>query len=628
MIKVNTVSLKIIGAARKLRIFNDTIILMLAALVGLIGGYFAIVFRYLIVYVTELLGILSGYISIGLQYLALHISKIFSLHNSKDINEFTGLPFVCIFLIPIIGLMLVAFITNIFAKEAKGHGVPEVMSAVTRKGGIIRPRIVLIKMFVSAITIGSGGSVGREGPIVQIGSAIGSVLGQFFKMSSSAITVLVGCGAAAGISATFNAPIAGTLFASEVILRDIRITSVSPILISSLVAASVSRAYYGNNPAFSVSHYELASYGELGLYCVLGLLAGLVAVLFVKVLYKTEDIFDSIKIHWLFKAAIGGLLLGLVGMYYSEIPGVGYGVIETILNNPGQYGLLILALLCVLKIVMTSVTIGAGGSGGVFAPSLFMGAALGGLFGICVQEIPYFDIASPGAYALVGMSAVVAGTTHAPIQAILILVEMTGNYEIILPIMISCVISNIVSKKIESGSIYTLKLIRRGESVEIGKDMTILKRLRVADVIVSNCITIQMETSFHEILRLMRTTNADAFPVLNNKGEYVGMIGLPQVSKTLQNEKARDHLLARDMVSSDQYTLTLNKDLFEVYNEMRVGEQDCLPVVAEDDNKKLIGIVTRFHVMYRYNKELVLLQGDRQNRQQKPDPNKSESSRS
>jgi CIC family chloride channel protein len=611
MINVNKVSLKIIEAARKFKIFDDTFILILAALVGLAGGYFAIAFRYLIIYVTAALRILCGYISIGIHYLVFHISKIFSLQHSIDIDAFTGMQFVYMSLISIIGLMLAAFITNVFAKEAKGHGVPEVMSAVARKGGIIRPRIVIVKMFVSAICIGSGGSVGREGPIVQIGSAIGSALGQFFKVSGSAVTVLVGCGAAAGISATFNAPIAGTLFASEVILRDIRITSVSPILISSLVAASVSRAYYGNSPAFTVSHYELASYGELGLYCVLGLLAGLVAVVFVKALYKTEDIFDAIKIHWLLKAAVGGLLLGLVGVDYSEIHGVGYGVIEAILNNPGQYGIIILSLFCMLKIVMTSVTIGAGGSGGVFAPSLFMGAALGGLFGICVQGIPFFDIASPGAYALVGMSAVVAGTTHAPIQAILILVEMTGNYEIILPIMISCVISNIVAKKIESASIYTMKLVRRGESLEIGKDRKILKKLTVADVIVTNCITIQMETTFHEIMRMMRTTNADAFPVLNKNGEFVGMIGLQQISKTLQSEEVQEHLFAKDLVLSDQYTLTLNKDLFEVYNEMRVGEQDCLPVVAEDDNKKLIGIVTRFHVMYRYNKELVLLQGDK-----------------
>ena len=154
--------------------------------------------------------------------------------------------------------------------------------------------------------------------------------------------------------------------------------------------------------------------------------------------------------------------------------------------------------------------------------------------------------------------------------------------------------------------------------MEIGKDMTILKKLRVADVMVSNCITIQMETPFQEILRLMRTTNADGFPVLNSNGELVGMIGLQQINKTLQSDAVQKHLLARDLVSSDQYTLTLNKDLLEVYNEMRVGEQDCLPVIAEDDNKKLIGIVTRFHVMYRYNKELVLLQGDRQNLQQKP----------
>ncbi|MFQ5688215.1 MAG: chloride channel protein [Candidatus Scalindua sp.] len=225
---------------------------------------------------------------------------------------------------------------------------------------------------------------------------------------------------------------------------------------------------------------------------------------------------------------------------------------------------------------------------------------MGGVFGICVQEISYFDIASPGAYALVGMSAVVAGTTHAPIQAILILVEMTGDYEIILPIMISCVISKIVAKKIESGSIYTLKLFRRGESVEIGKDRAILRKLQTADVMVSNCITIQLLTPFHEILHLMRTTNADAFPVLNGNGEFAGMIDLPQISKTLLDEAAQKHLLAGDLVSSNQYTLTLNTDLLEVYNQMKVGEQECLPVVAEDDKKKLVGIVTRFHVMSRY----------------------------
>lgn len=615
MVRNNKVSRKIIAAAKKLKIFDDTFILMLAALVGLAGGYFAIIFRYLIVYMTSLMGILCGYISMGIHFLAVQITKISSLDVGSDIHEFKGLQFVYIAIIPVIGLIIVAFITNLFAKEAKGHGVPEVMSAVARKGGVIRPRLVFIKMFVSAICIGSGGSVGREGPIVQIGSAIGSFFGRFFKMPSFAVTVLVGCGAAAGISATFNAPIAGTLFASEVILKDIRITSVTPILISSLVADSISRAYYGNIPAFIVSQYELASYGELSLYCLLGVLAGLVAVVFIKVLYKTEDIFDVIKIHWLLKAAIGGMLLGLVSMFYPEINGVGYGVIENVLNNPGQFGIIFLSLLCILKIVMTSVTIGAGGSGGVFAPSLFMGAALGGLFGVCVQGVPYFDIASPGAYALVGMSAVVAGTTHAPIQAILILVEMTGDYEIILPIMMSCIISHVVAKKIESGSIYTMKLRRRGETMEIGKDKSILKHLRVADVIVRNCITVQLLTPLHEILRIMRTSNADAFPVLNEQKEFVGMIDLRQISNvlhsdTLLSDEAQKHLLAKDLVLTDQYTLTLDQDLLEVYNEMSVEEHECLPVVDEDDEKKLIGIVTRFHVMYRYNKEMVLSQGD------------------
>jgi len=188
---------------------------------------------------------------------------------------------------------------------------------------------------------------------------------------------------------------------------------------------------------------------------------------------------------------------------------------------------------------------------------------------------------------------------------------MTGNYEIVLPIMISCVLSKLVAKKIESGSIYTMKLIRRGESSKIGKDKTILEKLLVADVMISKCITIQLETPFHEIVRLIRTTNADAFPVLNGIGEYVGMIDFQQISKALQNQEEQKLLLARDLVSRDQCTFTPNKNLLEVYNEMSMGEQGCLPVVAEDDNKKFVGLVTRFHVMSRYKKELVLLQGIR-----------------
>ncbi len=584
MARKNKVESKILQAARKLHLHDSTFTIILAALIGFVGGYFAIGFRYLVDYVNKYL-----FFSIGVDHEYFKDWRIFLLLG-----------------IPVIGLLLVGLLTNKLGKEAKGHGVPEVISAVVRGGGIIRARIVFIKMIASALSIGSGGSVGREGPIVQIGSAIGSVTGQFFKMSGGAVNVLVACGAAAGISATFNAPIAGALFATEVILGGLELTSMSPILVSSLVSASVARSYFGNEPAFIVPSYELASFWELSLYIGLGVFAGLVAVSFTKVLYKTEDIFDSIKIHWTFKAVIGGLLIGTAGIFSPEVLGVGYHVIELALNDPWLVSIHAFLLFCMLKILITSITIGAGGSGGIFAPSLFMGAMIGGFFGMMVQSIPYFNVAPPGAYALVGMSAVVAGVTHAPIQAILILFEMTDNYKIILPIMISCVISKMIAKKICHGSIYSMKLERRGEATDTGKDIAVLEKLTVKDVMSVNYKVIPPETPFYEIVSMIRTTNFDTFPVVNEEDVYFGLITFQQIRQTLQNEEMQRLLLANDILVKDPYLLTPDVDLLEVFNEMEMREINCLPVVDKDYNKRLVGLVTRSELMARYRKEVLL----------------------
>lgn len=584
MSKVDRLHIRIVTAARRLRLQGTAFTIVLAAMIGFAGGYFAIGFKYLIMYANK-------YMFLGI---------------GSDHQFFSGWHVCVLPCIPIGGLILVGLLTTRLGKEAKGHGVPEVMSAVVRNGGIIRARMVFVKMIASALCIGSGGSVGREGPIVQIGSAIGSTVGQFFKMSGSGVNVMVACGAAAGISATFNAPIAGTLFAAEVILGGIEMASMSSVLVSSLVAASVARAYFGNEPAFIVPEYIMGSYWELGLYCALGIVAGLVAVAFTKTLYKVEDVFNAVKIHWVSKAVIGGLIIGITGIFRPEILGVGYHAIELTLNDPWLFSIPMLVALCMLKIVMTSITIGAGGSGGIFAPSLFMGAMIGGGFGIIVQGIPYFSVAPPGAYALVGMSAVVAGTTHAPIQAILILFEMTDNYQIILPIMISCVISKMVARKISSDSIYTLKLSRRGELTGTGKDISVLENLHVRDVMDTRFRTIPRETPFYEIVKLIRTTNHDIFPVVNETGEYVGIINFQQIRQTLQNEVVQRLMLADDLLVRDEYRLTSGRNLLEVFNEMAMRDVDCMPVVDEDNENMLIGLVTRQSVMARYRKELLL----------------------
>ncbi|MGO9572221.1 MAG: chloride channel protein, partial [Desulfomonilaceae bacterium] len=410
----------------------------LGMLVGLLGGLGAVAFRYLIgLFQTLVYG------------------------SGSDLAAVVqALPWWKVMLGPAIGGAFVGPLVYFLAREAKGHGVPEVMNAVARKGGVIRKRVVIVKTLASAMCIGSGGSVGREGPIVQIGSALGSSLGQILRLSHNEMKVLVACGAAAGIAATFNAPIAGAIFALEIILADFALPTFTPIILSSVIATVVSRAFLGDYPAFHVPPYQLESPWEIGFYCILGLLAGLVAVTFIVALYKSEDLWDDWKIPDYMKASLGGIVIGIMALRYPQIMAVGYDSIGKALLNQEVWTVLV--LLVPLKILATSITIGSGGSGGIFAPSLFMGAMLGGAFGCAVHALFPSVTANPGAYAIVGMGAVVAGTTHAPIQAFLIIFELTQDYRIIPPLMICCVIATFISRGIKRESIYTLKLLRRG----------------------------------------------------------------------------------------------------------------------------------------------------------------------
>ncbi|MGB3091949.1 MAG: chloride channel protein, partial [Candidatus Zixiibacteriota bacterium] len=418
------------------KLSEQRVLIILSVVVGVGGGFGAVIFRWLI-----------GF-----------FHKLFFDGGTSLFSQITSHPEWLIPLIPLAGGLAVAPITYRLAREARGHGVPEVMLAVALRGGIIRPFVALAKSIASSICIGSGGSAGREGPIVQIGSAIGSTVGQMFKMSGDRVKVLVGCGAAAGISATFNAPIAGVLFALEIILGDFTMYAFSPVIISSVTATVISRAFLGNYPAFIVPAYDLVSVWEMPMYIGLGLLAGIFSVLFIKVLYKSEDIFEALKIRNSLKPALGGLILGIIGLFYPQVFGVGYEAINAALHEEAL--IWVLFLLVFMKIAATSLTLGSGGSGGIFAPSLFMGATLGGFFGNLVHLAFPLITATPGAYALVGMSAMVAGTTHAPITAMLIIFELTGDYRIILPLMLASVVATLVANKLHVDSIYTLKLSR------------------------------------------------------------------------------------------------------------------------------------------------------------------------
>jgi CIC family chloride channel protein len=506
-------------------------------------------------------------------------------------------------IVPLVGGLLVGPIVYLYAREARGHGVPEVMEAVARRGGLIRRRVAAAKAVASAICIGSGGSAGREGPIVQIGSAIGSAVGQRFKMSADLVKILVGCGAAAGISSVFNAPIAGVFFSLEIILGDFGIGTFAPVIISSVVASVVSHAFLGNFPAFELPKYALISAWEIPLYIVLGVLIALTARLFVITLYKTEDVFEGLKIPGWTKPALGGLVLGLLGVVFPQVFADGYPTITSILHENGIWWLLL--ALVFAKMLATNLTLGSGNSGGIFAPSLFMGTALGGVYGNLVHHLFPDVTAMPGAYAAVGMGAFVAAATHAPMTAFMIIFEMTRDYQIILPLMVACVIATMIAMRMAPESIYTMKLFRRGIVLRHGRDVNVLARHTVAEVMHREFETIPVSLGMREILEKFESTAQSEFLVVDADDLLVGMVGYQEIRNLLTKTAMSDLVIASDIVRPVHQTLHPDDLLTEAWDLFRPDEVAAIPVVARDNKRRVLGIVTRDTITGFYNRRLV-----------------------
>ena len=562
--------------------FSETQILIgMSVVVGLGTGFGAILFIKLIEYFKEL----------------------FFGNSAEMLTSFLGEFNYWIALIPMAGGLLVGPIVFKFASEAKGHGVPEVMLAVARKGGIIRARVALAKAVASAICIGSGGSAGREGPIVQIGSAVGSAIGQVFKMSAARTKILVGCGAAAGISAVFNAPIAGVIFSLEIILGDYTIKTFSPVLLASVVASVVTRSFFGNHPAFEVPDYSLVSAWEIPLYVILGGFCGTIAVLFTTSLHKTEVFFDRLKVVPMLKPAIGGLMLGIIGIYFPQIFADGYDTIRLTL-----YGNMIVWLTLVLiflKIIATNLTLGSGNSGGIFAPSLFIGAVDGGTFGYFAHALFPAVTATEGAYALVGMAALVAGTTHAPITAILIIFEMTSDYRIILPLMVAVVFSTLVARRIFEPSIYTIKLIKRGIFLKGGKDTAVLKANRVEDIMDQEFEALPAAMPLAKIMEKVEASKGTTFMVVDRLGKFVGILSFQDMLGILTQHTLDYLVIAKDIATTDFVTVYPDDDLETALGRLNLKGFKMLPVVNRNDPSIILGVLRREDLIQHYNKKLI-----------------------
>ncbi len=548
------------------------------------------------------IGLLAGGGAIGFRWLLGLSQSGFFFGVDQGLEALRGLPWWQRLLIPTVGGLLVGPIVHRLAPETRGSGVPEVMESAAFRGGFIRARVLLAKAVAAALTIGSGGSAGREGPIVQIGSAVGSVVGQVLSVNPRHLRIFLACGAAAGIAATFNAPIAGALFAVEVILGEFAVMQFSPIVISSVTATVLSRHVLGDDAlAFQVPAYDLLSATEFVPYALLGVLAGLTSVAFISMVYRAQDLFTALPIRPWLRPAVGGLIVGLVALVAPQVFGVGYASVDGALHD--KVPLLLLLALIPAKMLATSATLGSGGSGGIFAPSLFIGAMLGGAVGH-VAGLWMPGIASPGAYALVGMGAVVAGTTHGPISAILIIFELTGDHRIFPPLMVACILSVLLSTWLKRDSMYTLKLTKRGINIHEGKDVNVLRSLSVGDVFEPSPSRMPGSLGIHAVIDRMLHDSRENFFVVGRDDRLLGSFSLRDLRELLAEPELPPLVVAADVARSDAPVVRMEDTLDVVMHLFGQHDVEEIAVVERGPDRRLLGSVRRKKMIDAYNREI------------------------
>ena len=509
---------------------------------------------------------------------------------SLDIGDFN----LGIILLLMLGGLIIGPLIMRYAPETKGHGVPEVMEAVALKDGIIRKRVAFLKVIVSSITIGSNGSAGREGPIAQIGSTIGSFLGQIFRLEPQDVKILVVCGLSAGIAGTFNAPLGGALFGLEVLFRGIGLFNAMPVILASVIGTATAVSFLGQKPAFNAEGLTSWNPPELALYIVLGMIFGIISVLWIKSFYAIEDGFERLRVPPQFKPAIGGLLTGFIVMLFSTygIMGVGYKGVNMALM--GGLSLLLLLTLGVMKIIATSFTIGSGGSGGIFAPSLYIGAMFGGVLGLLFHSTFPSIVHQPFTYALAGMAALFAGAAQAPISVIIMIPEMSHDFALIPPIMASSVTSFFITWLFLRGSsIYTIKLQRRGVNLRMGRSFT-LDLIKVEEVMTEEIVTIHPDMPVSALEMLFEEHHHTGYPVVK-EGEITGIVTLRDVQK-LPHDK-RGQVKVGEIASRVLTVAYKDETVHSALDKMHKKDVGRLPVVDKDNPKRILGIISKHDIL-------------------------------
>ena len=572
---------------RRHHISDNSFVMLLSIIVGIAAGFGAVIIKR----------------SVGL------IEEVLTKGFTDEIHNYLY------FIYPGIGLLLVVLIKKYIIKRPVGHGIPNVLFAISKNSSLIKAYQMVASIITSSITVGFGGSVGLEGPTVSTGAAIGSNIGRVLRLDYRRITLLVGCASAAAMSAIFKAPIAALIFALEVLMLDLTMAALVPLLIASVTGALVSYAFMGQFTVYDFQVIEQFSLGNIPFYIVLGILAGLISLSFTRIYYFVEDIFDKIK-TWYSKLLLGVAALGVLLFFLPSLYGEGYDVINTSLR--GDYSelfknsmfydyrdnttaiILMFIAVIFLKSFATSATFGAGGIGGIFAPTLFIGANTGLLLSEILKDFGYTSIVSSN-FALIGMCGLIAGVLHAPLTAIFLIAELTGGYQLFVPLMIVSTISYTTINYFVKTSVYTRQLARRGELFTHDKDKMVISLMNVKDLLETKFKTVHKDANLGELVKVITKSKRNVFPVTDDEGTFYGVVHLNDIRDVIFKPELYESVMVENLMAAPMTTATLDDSMEDIVLKFQKTPHFNIVVL---NRGKYIGFVSRANVFSKYRKLL------------------------
>lgn len=566
--------------------------------------------KHFVLFLSLVIGLLSGFSVVVIKN-SVHFIK--HLLTYSFVEEYHNYLF---FLYPLVGLALTLFFIKVVLRKPIGHGIPSALYAISQKNSIIKGYNMFASVIASAFTVGFGGSVGLEGPTVSTNAAIGSNVGKFFKLDYKTITLLVGCGAAGAMSGIFNAPIAALVFVLEVFMFDLTLASIIPFLMASVAAALSSRMMLGDEVLFDIVIKDKFISSDFPFYILLGVFTGLVSVYFNKMFWWIEALFEKIKLQR-YRLLIGGALLGALIFFVPPLYGEGFETIVSLLN--GDYKeimnhslffdqkenlLLVIGLIFVLillKVIASAITFGAGGIGGVFAPSLFMGASSGFVFAKILNYLGLTNL-SESNFTLVGMAGLIAGVLHAPLTALFLIAEITRGYELIIPLMITSAIAYLTSKYFIPHSVYNMQLAKRGELLTRHKDKAVLTLMKLNSEVEKDFKILSPELSLGELVKVVAQSKRNLFPVVGEDGMLQGVITLDDIREIMFKPELYDTVFVETLMTQPPTHVSSNDSMDAVMKKFTTSNAWNLPVI---DNEKYVGFVSKSKLFNAYRKVLI-----------------------